>query len=150
MQRWTCTPNEPAANGDYFNNKLNAWGAALRGCKNIILTPHIGGSTEEAQRAISIEVVKGLVGYINEGNTLGAVNMPEVNLRSVTTKEPNHVRVIYVHKNLPGVLWRVNEILGNHNVDKQMIDSRKDVARPRQKGSRPRICIRSVEGGGRQ
>ena len=48
-------PNEPAANGDYFNSSLNSWGDDLRGLNNIILTPHIGGSTEEAQRAIGIE-----------------------------------------------------------------------------------------------
>jgi D-3-phosphoglycerate dehydrogenase len=48
-------PNEPAANGDYFNNNLNTWGEDLRSLNNIILTPHIGGSTEEAQRAIGIE-----------------------------------------------------------------------------------------------
>lgn len=48
-------PHEPAANGDYFNNSLNSWGEELRGLNNIILTPHIGGSTEEAQRAIGVE-----------------------------------------------------------------------------------------------
>lgn len=48
-------PNEPAANGDYFTNQLNAWGEDLRSLKNLILTPHIGGSTEEAQRAIGVE-----------------------------------------------------------------------------------------------
>lgn len=48
-------PNEPAANGDYFNNSLNHWGEDLRSLNNIILTPHIGGSTEEAQRGIGIE-----------------------------------------------------------------------------------------------
>ena len=48
-------PNEPAANGDYFNNSLNKWAEDLRSVNNIILTPHIGGSTEEAQRAIGIE-----------------------------------------------------------------------------------------------
>ena len=48
-------PHEPAANGDYFNNNLNQWGEDLRSLNNIILTPHIGGSTEEAQRAIGIE-----------------------------------------------------------------------------------------------
>lgn len=48
-------PNEPAANGDYFTNDLNTWGEDLRSVKNIILSPHIGGSTEEAQRAIGVE-----------------------------------------------------------------------------------------------
>jgi D-3-phosphoglycerate dehydrogenase len=48
-------PNEPAANGDYFTNSLNKWAEDLRSVNNIILTPHIGGSTEEAQRAIGIE-----------------------------------------------------------------------------------------------
>jgi D-3-phosphoglycerate dehydrogenase / 2-oxoglutarate reductase len=48
-------PNEPAANGDYFNSDLNTWGNDLRSLNNIILTPHIGGSTEEAQRAIGVE-----------------------------------------------------------------------------------------------
>jgi D-3-phosphoglycerate dehydrogenase len=48
-------PNEPAANGDYFNASLNTWGDELRSLSNLIMTPHIGGSTEEAQRAIGIE-----------------------------------------------------------------------------------------------
>ena len=48
-------PNEPAANGDYFNSSLNSWGEELRSLNNIILTPHIGGSTEEAQRGIGVE-----------------------------------------------------------------------------------------------
>lgn len=86
-------PNEPAGNGDYFNNELNEWGADLRSLKNLILTPHIGGSTEEAQSAIGVEVAQALTRYVNEGATLGAVNLPEVNLRSLTMDEPNHARV---------------------------------------------------------
>lgn len=86
-------PNEPAGNGDYFNNELNRWSADLRALKNLILTPHIGGSTEEAQSAIGIEVAQALVRYVNEGVTIGAVNMPEVHLRSLTMEEPNHGRV---------------------------------------------------------
>ncbi|KAJ5179634.1 hypothetical protein N7492_002844 [Penicillium capsulatum] len=121
-------PNEPAGNGDYFNNELNEWGTDLRSLKNLILTPHIGGSTEEAQRAIGVEVAQALTRYVNEGSTLGAVNLPEVALRSLTMDEPNHARVIYIHKNIPGVLRKVNEIIGDHNVDKQMTDSRGDVA----------------------
>ncbi|KAF2841565.1 hypothetical protein M501DRAFT_1000828 [Patellaria atrata CBS 101060] len=121
-------PNEPGGNGPYFSNELNSWTADLTKLKNVILTPHIGGSTEEAQSAIGIEVANALVRFVNEGATLGAVNMPEVNLRSLTLDEPNHVRVIFIHKNVPGVLRRVNSILGNHNVDKQMTDSRGEVA----------------------
>ncbi|MCJ1285147.1 D-3-phosphoglycerate dehydrogenase 2 [Xylographa opegraphella] len=121
-------PSEPGGNGDYFTNDLNPWAEDLRSLKNIILTPHIGGSTEEAQSAIGVEVSEALVRYVNEGTTLGCVNMPEVNLRSLTMDEPNHVRVIFIHHNVPGVLRKVNEVLGNHNVDKQMTDSRGDVA----------------------
>ncbi|MCJ1292987.1 D-3-phosphoglycerate dehydrogenase 2 [Xylographa carneopallida] len=121
-------PSEPGGNGDYFTKDLNPWAEDLRSLKNIILTPHIGGSTEEAQSAIGVEVSEALVRYVNEGTTLGAVNMPEVNLRSLTMDEPNHVRVIFIHHNIPGVLRKVNEVLGNHNVDKQMTDSRGDVA----------------------
>ncbi|KAF4120139.1 D-3-phosphoglycerate dehydrogenase / 2-oxoglutarate reductase [Geosmithia morbida] len=121
-------PNEPAANGDYFNASLNTWGDDLRSLNNIILTPHIGGSTEEAQRAIGIEVGEALVRYINQGITVGSVNLPEIQLRSLTLEEENSARVIYIHKNVPGVLRKVNEILGDHNVDKQSSDSRGDVA----------------------
>lgn len=121
-------PSEPGGNGDYFTNDLNPWAEDLRSLKNIILTPHIGGSTEEAQSAIGIEVAQALIRYINEGATLGAVNMPEVTLRVLTSDEPNHVRVIYIHRNVPGVLRTVNEILGDHNVDKQNTDSRDDVS----------------------
>ncbi|CCC10654.1 hypothetical protein SMACR_04507 [Sordaria macrospora] len=121
-------PNEPAANGDYFTNELNQWGEDLRGLNNIILTPHIGGSTEEAQRAIGVEVAEALVRYINQGVTTGSVNVPEVTMRSLTLDEPNHARVIYIHRNVPGVLRKVNEILAEHNVDKQISDSKGDIA----------------------
>jgi D-3-phosphoglycerate dehydrogenase len=121
-------PNEPAANGDYFNNGLNTWAEDLRGLNNIILTPHIGGSTEEAQRAIGVEVAEALVRYINQGITLGSVNLPEVTMRSLTLDERDHARVIYIHRNVPGVLRKVNEILAEHNVSKQISDSKGDIA----------------------
>jgi D-3-phosphoglycerate dehydrogenase / 2-oxoglutarate reductase len=121
-------PAEPGGNGDYFNNDLNPWAEDLRSLKNIILTPHIGGSTEEAQSAIGVEVSEALVRYVNEGVTVGSVNMPEVSLRTLTMDEPDHARVIFIHQNVPGVLRRVNEILGDHNVDKQMTDSKGDTA----------------------
>jgi D-3-phosphoglycerate dehydrogenase len=121
-------PGEPAANGDYFVNDLNAWAEDLRGLSNIILTPHIGGSTEEAQRAIGVEVAESLVRYINQGTTLASVNLPEVTMRSITLEDHNYARVIYIHRNVPGVLRKVNEILADHNVDKQISDSKGDVA----------------------
>ncbi|TRX95306.1 hypothetical protein FHL15_003637 [Xylaria flabelliformis] len=141
-------PTEPRANGDYFNNSLNGWDEELRSVNNIILTPHIGGSTEEAQRAIGVEVGDALVRYINQGVTIGSVNMPEVSLRSMTSEQPDYARVIFIHQNVPGVLRRgetnlfncmpwpnqpltcaiVNEILGEHNVEKQISDSRGDCA----------------------
>ena len=121
-------PAEPGGNGDVFNNDLNSWTEDLRNLKNIILTPHIGGSTEEAQSAIGIEVSEAVIRYVNEGVTLGAVNLPEVSLRSLTLDEPHHARVVFIHHNVPGVLRKVNEILGDHNVDKQMTDSRGEVA----------------------
>ncbi|KAF1953163.1 D-3-phosphoglycerate dehydrogenase [Byssothecium circinans] len=121
-------PDEPAGNGDYFNNDLNHFTQDLRSLKNLILTPHIGGSTEEAQSAIGVEVSNALVKYVNEGSTLGAVNMPEVQLRNLTLDEPNCVRVVYIHRNVPGVLRQVNAALHHHNIDKQSSDSRGDVA----------------------
>ncbi|EMC96995.1 hypothetical protein BAUCODRAFT_68610 [Baudoinia panamericana UAMH 10762] len=122
-------PNEPGSNGPTFtSSKLGSWADDLRGVNNVLLTPHIGGSTEEAQSAIGVEVAESLVNYVNLGTTSAAVNMPEVTLRSLTMDEPNHVRVIYIHRNVPGVLRKVNEILGDHNVDKQMTDSRGEVA----------------------
>lgn len=111
-------PAEPGGNGDYFLSSLNPWAEDLRSLKNIILTPHIGGSTEEAQSAIGIEVSEALVRYVNEGTTLGAVNMPEVNLRSLTVEEPNHVRVVYIHHNVPGVLRK-----GKHEICRTVISA---------------------------
>lgn len=121
-------PTEPAGNGHYFTNSLNSWAEDLRSLKNLILTPHIGGSTEEAQSAIGTEVGEALVKYVNEGTTVGAVNMPEVALRSITIDEKDHVRLVYIHHNVPGVLKQVNEILGDHNVDKQTTDSKGQIA----------------------
>ena len=110
-------PSEPAGNGDFFNNELNPWAQDLRSLKNIILTPHIGGSTEEAQSAIGIEVSNSLIRYVNEGITVGTVNLPEVTLRSVTTDEPDHVRVIFIHRNVPGVLRKGKYCIYNCQLD---------------------------------
>ncbi|QDS70507.1 hypothetical protein FKW77_010195 [Venturia effusa] len=121
-------PSEPGGNGDYFNDDLAPWTNDLRTLKNLILTPHIGGSTEEAQSAIGIEVSNSLTQYINAGTTTGSVNLPEVSLRNLTIDEPNHARIIFLHRNVPGVLRRVNDVLADHNIDKQMTDSRGEIA----------------------
>lgn len=121
-------PREPSADGPYFDEDLGRWVREIRDLPNIILTPHIGGSTKEAQEAIGVEVGGALVRYINFGCTIGAVNMPEVTLRNLTAAEESHLRVIFIHRNRPGVLRQVNDILGDHNVDKQMSDSRGDVS----------------------
>lgn len=88
-------PAEPAVNGTTFNTELNPFFEDLRALKNIILTPHIGGSTEEAQKAIGEEVAESLVRFINAGSTVGAVNMPEVALRGLRVEEEGVVRVLF-------------------------------------------------------
>ena len=121
-------PHEPGANGAPFDDQLNPWASELRALKNVILTPHIGGSTEEAQRMIGEEVSGALTRYLNFGSTVGAVNFPEVDLRAITAEQPDHVRVCHVHINQPGVLRQVNEVLSPYNVEKQYSDSKGDVA----------------------
>ncbi|GMM34436.1 phosphoglycerate dehydrogenase [Saccharomycopsis crataegensis] len=122
-------PHEPPKNGaGLFSNELNPWASELVSLRNIILTPHIGGSTEEAQSAIGVEVATALTKYVNEGISIGAVNFPEVSLRSLDLDQENYVRVLYIHHNVPGVLKTVNHILSNHNIEKQFSDSRGDIA----------------------
>ena len=122
-------PHEPAKNGEgLFNDDLNGWASELTSLRNVILTPHIGGSTEEAQSAIGVEVANALTKYINEGTTQGAVNFPEVSLRPLDLDQQNVVRVLYIHHNVPGVLKTVNNILSNHNIEKQFSDSQGDIA----------------------
>ena len=121
-------PSEPGANGPGFNTTLNAWADALRALPNVILTPHIGGSTEEAQQMIGDEVAGALARYLLFGTSVGAVNFPEVDLRAITADQRNFVRICHIHHNIPGVLRRVNEILSGHNVEKQFSDSKGSVA----------------------
>jgi len=121
-------PAEPGANGSPFDDQLNPWASALRSLPNVILTPHIGGSTEEAQRMIGEEVSTALARYLNYGTTIGAVNFPEVDLRAITAEQGSHVRVCHVHNNIPGVLRQVNEVLSPYNVEKQYSDSKGDTA----------------------
>lgn len=87
-------PQEPASREEPFES-------ALRGLGNVILTPHIGGSTEEAQESIAIEVAEKLVRHWTSGSTASAVNFPEVDL---PTLRAGQVRIMHVHRNVPGVL----------------------------------------------
>lgn len=119
-------PKEPAKNGQYFDNSLNGFAEELRQQPNIILTPHIGGSTEEAQRAIGAEVGSALVRYINFGASLGAVNFPEVILKPIIGD--NVIRLCHIHLNQPGVLKGVNAVLGEYNVERQLSDSKGGIA----------------------
>ncbi|WP_337270740.1 phosphoglycerate dehydrogenase [Oryzifoliimicrobium ureilyticus] len=93
-------PKEPASNSEAFVTPL-------QGIDNVILTPHIGGSTEEAQERIGLEVSRKLVEYSDIGSTLGAVNFPQVQL----PPRPNGTRFIHVHENRPGILNSLNTIL---------------------------------------
>lgn len=121
-------PSEPGANGVPFDDQVNSWSSELRPLPNVILTPHIGGSTEEAQRMIGQEVSQAMIRYLNYGSSVGAVNFPEVDLRGILADQSDHVRVCHVHKNQPGVLKQVNDVLSPYNVEKQYSDSKGDVA----------------------
>ncbi|KAI8816693.1 uncharacterized protein EV422DRAFT_544518 [Fimicolochytrium jonesii] len=113
-------PVEPFANGPNFESEL-------RGCPNTIITPHIGGSTEEAQSSIGTEVGSAMVRYINNGTTQGAVNFPECDLRAPAA-ESKTVRLLNTHHNVPGVLKAINKILSDINIEKQIVDSRGAIA----------------------
>jgi D-3-phosphoglycerate dehydrogenase len=99
-------PKEPKSNTDEFVSPL-------RGRDNVILTPHIGGSTQEAQRDIGIEVSSKLMKYCNNGSTLGAVNFPEVTLPA----HPGRHRLLHIHRNQPGVLSEVNSVLSQKGIN---------------------------------
>ncbi len=99
-------PVEPRSNADRFVSPL-------QGLENVILTPHIGGSTEEAQERIGAEVARKLVDYSDSGSTMGAVNFPQVQL----PPRPSGTRFIQVQRNLPGMLGRLNEVLARHAVN---------------------------------
>ncbi len=95
-------PEEPETNSDGFESEL-------RGLSNVILTPHIGGSTVEAQAAIGREVAISLVKYIDAGSTAGSVNFPEVEPALI----PGTHRVLNAHRNVPGVLRDINRIVSD-------------------------------------
>eukprot|EP00835_Amoeboradix_gromovi_P002367 NODE_133_length_18153_cov_0.298050.p3 type:complete len:441 gc:universal NODE_133_length_18153_cov_0.298050:335-1657(+) len=106
-------PEEPESNGIGFKCKL-------MGLKNVILTPHIGGSTEEAQTAIGLEVALSIANYLTNGTTQSAVNFPQVSPKNLI---PPCVRIINVHKNVPGVLNRINTLLSKYNIERQLCEA---------------------------
>ncbi len=99
-------PYEPKTNSEPFENEL-------RGLPNVILTPHIGGSTEEAQEGIGHYVPERLLEYMNNGSTTGSVNFPEVQLPLL---QESH-RLLHIHKNVPGILAKINNIFAKHHIN---------------------------------
>jgi len=99
-------PGEPVSNDEPFLNEL-------QGLPNVILTPHIGGSTLEAQANIGFEVAEKLVKYSDTGSTIGAVNFPEISLQSHKTKQ----RFLHIHRNVPGVLREVNNQFSSKGIN---------------------------------
>jgi len=99
-------PVEPKSNNEEFVSPL-------RGLDNVILTPHIGGSTMEAQENIGVEVAEKLIQYSDVGTTIASVNFPEVALPS---QADNH-RILHVHHNRPGVLSKINAIFSDNNIN---------------------------------
>lgn len=98
-------PVEPLANGAYEHS--------LAGLPNVILTPHIGGSTFEAQKDIADFVPRKIMGYINSGSTVDAVNFPNIRL----PKQDNAHRFLHIHKNVPGVMAEINNVLASYGLN---------------------------------
>ncbi len=111
-------PVEPKSNKDEFISPL-------RGLDNVILTPHVGGSTEEAQARIGEEVSKRLVEYSDVGSTIGAVSFPQVQL----PKGTDATRFIQVHHNAPGAMRTLNDLFTRHdlNIHAQYMQSHLDI-----------------------
>ena len=99
-------PVEPRSNKDEFVSPL-------RGLDNVILTPHIGGSTLEAQANIGLEVAEKLVRYSDNGTTISSVNFPEVALSAQRGKH----RILHVHRNVPGVMAEINRVFSDNHIN---------------------------------
>jgi D-3-phosphoglycerate dehydrogenase len=99
-------PHEPKAQGDPFESELS-------GLPNVILTPHVGGATEEAQQHIGRFVAEKLGDYVATGSAMGSVNLPQTSLAGGTGSH----RLAHLHQNTPGVLAKVNSVLAAHDVN---------------------------------
>ena len=110
-------PHEPETGGPFTS--------PLQGLPNVILTPHIGGSTEEAQQNIGQFVSSRLVEYLQTGNTMLSVNLPHCHLEHY----PESYRLTHIHKNMPGMLLAINEVLAARgiNIERQVLDTRGDL-----------------------
>jgi D-3-phosphoglycerate dehydrogenase len=111
-------PTEPKSTADPLESPL-------RGVPNVILTPHVAGSTLEAQEKIGVEVAEKLAGFSDRGATVGAVNFPQISMLG-------HVgthRILHIHQNVPGILQKLNGIVAaeNINVLAQQLDTRGEV-----------------------
>ena len=111
-------PLEPSSNKEPFESPL-------RGLDNVILTPHVGGSTIEAQENIGIEVAEKLVKYSDNGTSTSSVNFPEVALPA----HPGKHRLLHIHRNVPGVLQQINTVFGasNINIASQYLQTHGDI-----------------------
>lgn len=111
-------PAEPASKDDEFVSDL-------RGLYNVLMTPHIGGSTQEAQQNIAVEVAEKLANYSDIGTTVGAVNFPQVQL----PPKKQRCRFLHIHKNVPGVMENINKVFSDNklNVASQYLQTDSDV-----------------------
>ncbi len=98
-------PEEPRSNGDFITE--------LQGLDNVILTPHVGGSTQEAQRNIADFVPNKIMEYVNAGSTVDAVNFPNIRL----PKQNKAHRFLHIHKNVPGIMAKINEVLAKYEMN---------------------------------
>merc|ERR1711988_274863 len=114
-------PVEPGKNGE------NLFESELRGCPNTLMTPHVGGSTEEAQAKIGEEVASALLKCVNEGSTHGAVNFPVVDMK-ISTSGKTH-RVLIIHRNKPGVMASINRVFteAKANICQQFLNTKDEV-----------------------
>ncbi|HSI27980.1 MAG: phosphoglycerate dehydrogenase [Methylophilus sp.] len=99
-------PTEPKSNDEPLESPL-------RGLDNVILTPHVGGSTEEAQANIGIEVAEKFVSFAGAGTTVSAVNFPQIAMQ----QQPNTHRLLHIHHNQPGVLSNINHLFAEQNIN---------------------------------